>query len=144
MRSVAVTPYFSLNKHSVVLHLYTPEGMTNLAVQSNYPTMKNWYIRNNDEHLGPYSLEELKMVGLYSDDYVWKEGLPKWTRAETIPELKESLISVENYLFVPESSTSVSFENGSSQREQNNSSDSNKKFLGAYSNIASVFKRMLS
>lgn len=50
--------------------------------------MKTWYIRNNDEHLGPYSFEELKVVGLYSDDYVWKEGLAKWTKANALAELK--------------------------------------------------------
>jgi len=64
--------------------------------------MKTWYIRNNDEHLGPYSLEELRIVGLYSDDYVWKEGLPQWTKAEVITELKEHFISVEHSLFAPE------------------------------------------
>lgn len=57
--------------------------------------MKTWYIRNNDEHLGPYSIEELRLLGVYSDDYVWKEGLPKWIKAHTIPELKETLIHID-------------------------------------------------
>ena len=61
--------------------------------------MKTWYIRNNDEHLGPYSIEELKLLGLYSDDYVWKEGLGKWTKASTLEELQQFLITVEEHLF---------------------------------------------
>lgn len=66
--------------------------------------MKTWYIRNNDEHLGPYSFEELKVVGLYSDDYVWKDGMPKWTKASSLSELKDLLITVEHSLFAPETS----------------------------------------
>ena len=66
--------------------------------------MKTWYIRNNDEHLGPYSFEELKVVGLYSDDYVWKEGMPKWTKANSLAELKDLLITVEHSLFASETS----------------------------------------
>lgn len=61
--------------------------------------MKNWYIRNNEEQLGPYSNDDLKMVGLYNDDYVWKEGLPHWTKASSLTELKDFLIIVENSLF---------------------------------------------
>ncbi|MGE5521388.1 MAG: DUF4339 domain-containing protein [Candidatus Dadabacteria bacterium] len=57
--------------------------------------MKNWYIRNNDEHLGPYSLEELKLVGLYNDDFVWQEGLHQWTKAETVAELKNMVIFLD-------------------------------------------------
>ena len=69
--------------------------------------MKTWYIRNNDEHLGPYSLDELKLVGLYSDDYVWKEGLPKWTKANSVLELKELIITVEHSLFAAEKHASM-------------------------------------
>lgn len=57
--------------------------------------MKTWYIRNNDEHLGPYSLDELRLLGLYSDDYVWQQGLPSWTKACQIPELTDVLIELE-------------------------------------------------
>ena len=69
--------------------------------------MKTWYIRNNDEHLGPYSCEELKVVGLYSDDYVWKEGMPKWTKANSLEELKDFLITVEHSLFAAEEPAST-------------------------------------
>jgi hypothetical protein len=58
--------------------------------------MTNWYIRNNDQHLGPYSIEELKLVGIYNDDFVWKEGLEHWTKAETLAELKDMVVSLEH------------------------------------------------
>lgn len=66
--------------------------------------MKTWYIRNNDEHLGPYSIEELKLLGLYSDDYVWKDGLPAWTKACQVPELTELMITVEHAFYPKEPS----------------------------------------
>ncbi len=70
--------------------------------------MKTWYIRNNDEHLGPYSIEELRLLGVYSDDYVWKEGLPQWTKASTLEELQEMLITVEHSIFPTDASPNSS------------------------------------
>lgn len=61
--------------------------------------MKNWYIRNNDMRLGPFSLEDLKTLDIYSDDYLWKDELPQWTKASTIAELNEVLIPVEQCNF---------------------------------------------
>lgn len=61
--------------------------------------MKSWYIRNNDMRLGPFSLDDLKHIELYSDDYLWKEGMPKWTKANSFPELHQVLIPVEQCNF---------------------------------------------
>jgi hypothetical protein len=104
--------------------------------------MKNWYIRNNDEHLGPYSVDELKMVGLYSDDYVWKDGLSKWTKANAVKELQESIIHVENSLFIASEEQSIDPMAPEFKKEQPGIEIS-RLFTGASRTISSMFKRML-
>jgi hypothetical protein len=61
--------------------------------------MKNWYIRNNAMRLGPFSFEDLRNLDIYSDDYIWNDGIGKWTKASSITELKEVLIPVEECNF---------------------------------------------
>jgi hypothetical protein len=51
--------------------------------------MKIWFIRRNNENLGPYTLEDLKNLGLKKEDFIWKEGMPEWMQARTQPELNE-------------------------------------------------------
>lgn len=51
--------------------------------------MKIWFIRHNNEGLGPYTIDELKNLSVAKDDYVWKEGFPDWMQAASIPELKQ-------------------------------------------------------
>lgn len=46
-----------------------------------------YYIVVNEKKVGPVSLEGLKDFYLRNDTLVWKEGLEKWTTAETLPEL---------------------------------------------------------
>lgn len=50
--------------------------------------MKYYFIIINDEQLGPLTFEELGKVGLNADTPVWNEGLPDWTPAGNLPELK--------------------------------------------------------
>lgn len=56
--------------------------------------MKIWFIRHNNESLGPYSIEELKNLSVTKDDYVWKEGLTDWMQAASVAELKQLFITV--------------------------------------------------
>lgn len=49
--------------------------------------MKIWFIRHNNESLGPYTIEELKNLAVTKDDYVWKEGFTDWIQAKDINEL---------------------------------------------------------
>jgi hypothetical protein len=51
--------------------------------------MKNYFIRKNNENLGPFSLEELKVQGLKKDDFIWKDGLHDWQPAESLEEFKD-------------------------------------------------------
>lgn len=51
--------------------------------------MKIWFIRHNSESLGPYTIEELKTLSVTKDDYVWKDGLSDWMKANSIPELNQ-------------------------------------------------------
>lgn len=60
--------------------------------------MKIYYIRHNEESLGPYSKEELRLVGVYHNDFVWKGGLGKWTQAWEFAELQDIIISPYNSL----------------------------------------------
>lgn len=61
--------------------------------------MKNWYIRNNDSRLGPYSYDDLTRIELFSDDYIWKDEFTTWTKANAIPELKHLVVPVEQCNF---------------------------------------------
>ena len=84
--------------------------------------MKTWYIRNNDMRLGPFSTDDLKQIELYSDDYIWKEGLSTWTKANQFSELKEILISVEQCNFTLQVKQQVMFPvNYSLKRQQSQS-----------------------
>jgi len=55
--------------------------------------MKIYYIRHNEESLGPYSKDELRLVGVYHNDFVWKGGLGKWTQAWELAELQDIVIN---------------------------------------------------
>lgn len=50
-----------------------------------------YYVGKNRQQTGPFTLEELRaMVGkdqLHVDDLIWKEGMPEWKQAGTLPGL---------------------------------------------------------
>ena len=54
--------------------------------------MKIYYIRHNEESLGPYSKEELRLVGVFSNDFIWKGGLGTWIQAKDMVELKDIVV----------------------------------------------------
>lgn len=51
--------------------------------------MKKYYINNGEQNLGPFDLKDLKSKGIDRDTLVWFFGLEHWSRARSIPELKE-------------------------------------------------------
>lgn len=50
--------------------------------------MKKYFLHLNNNSVGPYSLEELRMMRIASSTPVWFEGLPGWKNAGEIPELR--------------------------------------------------------
>lgn len=51
--------------------------------------MKKYYLHNGKEQVGPYSIDDLKEMGLTNKTMVWFDGITNWTEAQFIPELKE-------------------------------------------------------
>lgn len=47
------------------------------------------YIHTNGSNMGPYSLEQLKGLGISPDTPVWYNGLPDWTPAGVAPATRE-------------------------------------------------------
>lgn len=56
--------------------------------------MKEYYIFINEEQLGPFNIEELKMKKISRETKVWFEGLENWKNAVEIEELKSILSSI--------------------------------------------------
>lgn len=50
--------------------------------------MKYYFIIINNKQLGPLTEDQLASVGVKADTPVWNEGLPDWTPAGEVPELK--------------------------------------------------------
>jgi hypothetical protein len=55
--------------------------------------MKKYFIHNGNDEQGPYSIDDLKSLGIYSNTMIWFEGIQTWTKAAYIPELKEIIIA---------------------------------------------------
>lgn len=53
--------------------------------------MKKYYLHNGTEQQGPFDLDELKAKQIDKNTPIWYEGLPEWTIAEKIDDLKEIL-----------------------------------------------------
>ena len=48
----------------------------------------NYFIIVNDQQQGPFTIDELKLRGIAPDTLVWAEGMPQWTPASQVDELK--------------------------------------------------------
>lgn len=48
----------------------------------------NYFIIVNDQQQGPFTIDELKLRGIAPDTLVWAEGMPQWTPALQVDELK--------------------------------------------------------
>jgi len=55
--------------------------------------MKHYYYSDNNQQLGPFTLDELKGKRLKKSTLVWTDGLEEWTTADTLDELKDFVIS---------------------------------------------------
>ncbi len=55
---------------------------------------REYYIAIGKDHLGPFTLSELKEKKLVPDSLVWYDGLEHWTRIAELEELKEKVIIV--------------------------------------------------
>lgn len=56
--------------------------------------MSNYYLHENGEQLGPFTLEDLRSKNLRPDTHVWTEGMSEWRKASEIEELKAIINSV--------------------------------------------------
>lgn len=50
--------------------------------------MTNYFVIIKDEQSGPYTLDQLKNLGIHSKTMIWYEGLSDWQEAGQISELK--------------------------------------------------------
>lgn len=46
-----------------------------------------YYIYENGQQSGPFSIEQLKIMHLSDNTNVWCEGMAKWDKAKNVPEL---------------------------------------------------------
>lgn len=53
--------------------------------------MKNYYLHNGKEQIGPFSIEELSNKSLTSDTPVWTSDMSDWTKAGDVPALQHLL-----------------------------------------------------
>ena len=53
--------------------------------------MKKYFIVENKEHQGPFSIEELREMGITADRLVWSEDMTDWAPASEVEELKAVL-----------------------------------------------------
>lgn len=51
--------------------------------------MAEWYIIFNGQQVGPMSKEQLMSYDLNAQSKVWREGMPQWVDAFTVPELMQ-------------------------------------------------------
>lgn len=51
----------------------------------------NYYINENGQQYGPFTIDQLRMRGITRETPVWCEGMSQWALARNIPELIEIL-----------------------------------------------------
>lgn len=56
---------------------------------------KNFYIKVEEEKVGPYTVEELKGLNIGRRDLVWDDFINDWTEAEKIFEINKMFRSIE-------------------------------------------------
>lgn len=56
--------------------------------------MSKYYLHENGEQLGPFSLEDFQSKNLQPDTHVWTEGMSEWRKASEIEELKDLLSKI--------------------------------------------------
>ena len=60
-----------------------------------HPEAQHWYAISNNQQIGPYSLDEIKLIvsrrGLTASDLVWHSDLGDWKPVKSVKELAEDL-----------------------------------------------------
>jgi len=51
----------------------------------------SYFMGDSGQQRGPFAVGELLGAGMRPDTLVWKESMPNWQRADSIPELRELL-----------------------------------------------------
>lgn len=49
--------------------------------------MQKYHYSDGTNSFGPFTLEELKEIGIVPDTYIWFEGMTNWKPAKELPEL---------------------------------------------------------
>lgn len=90
--------------------------------------MRNYFIHNGQNELGPLNLEELKQQNLKPETPIWYEELESWTTANSIEELK-TIFSIKTPPPLTEKniSTDIKTEKISLKPEYNTSAVSKEK-----------------
>jgi hypothetical protein len=52
---------------------------------------REYYIRRNEESIGPLSIDEIKKIGCQGDTPVWHNGLNEWSIISKVPELAATI-----------------------------------------------------
>lgn len=52
-----------------------------------------YYIHVNGQQRGPFAMNQLLAEGLTQETMVWKNGMPNWTKASSLPELQSLFMS---------------------------------------------------
>ncbi|NEQ76200.1 MAG: SPFH domain-containing protein [Okeania sp. SIO2C9] len=66
---------------------YQSSPQQQLPVTPPPPSQGKWYIYQNNQQLGPFSINQLSQQGLTPQTQVWKAGMNTWKAASEIPEL---------------------------------------------------------
>jgi hypothetical protein len=56
--------------------------------------MKKYHYSDGENHFGPFSIEELKVVKISKETMIWFEGLDNWIAAGEVEELKDLFKSI--------------------------------------------------
>lgn len=56
--------------------------------------MKQYYLHDGQNQIGPFSTEELKERNITRETFVWKEGMTDWVKAEEMAELNGLFASI--------------------------------------------------
>ena len=65
------------------------------------PNIPQYYIADGQTPRGPYSLNDLRMMGLDPQQRVWRRGMPEWIHAYELPELQQPIPN-QHYGYTPE------------------------------------------
>ena len=71
--------------------------------------MKKYYLHNGIEQQGPFDIDDLKIKDINKCTPIWYDGLPEWTTAEKVDDLKELIKTSTPPPFVPKQPTPPPF-----------------------------------